>query len=164
LLGFYDQFDWNIFLDSNISKILFTIILVFLTTYALKLKKEKVNFLLIISLSNLLTPITLSLLFDHNIHAVRAIIVSSATFILLFAICVTELLRDKWLNIFLLSFIAFYLYFFSITNRNIHAFSQEFDLIKQYVLWFRKHPSRVKNQVNLLVYNKNHSMQTPQLG
>jgi len=69
------------------------------------------------------------------------------------------MIRHQWQDLFLVIFVIFYLYFFTITNRNPHAISQEFDLIKQYTNWFYKHPNRLSNDVNILVYSKNHPMQ-----
>lgn len=156
LIGFYDQFSWNTFLISDYSKILFTVVLFFTIFFLVKLKKEKINFLIIVSLINLLLPILCSVVMGETIHATRAIIVSSSTFMILFAIFIDKIFKKSLFYLFLIPFSIFYFNFFNITNRNYSANVQEFDLIKQYTSWFRKHPNYLSEDNGILVYNKNH--------
>lgn len=161
LIGFYDQFSWNIFLASDYSKILFTIILLSIVFCLVKLKKEKINFLIVVSLINLLLPILFSVIIGDTIHATRAIIASSSTFTILFAIFIDKIFKKNLFYLFLIPFLIFYLNFSFITNRNQQNVAQEFDLIKQYVSWFRKHPSYLNKKQGILVYNKNHPISLP---
>lgn len=156
LLGFYDWFGWNIFLNSTLGKILPSIFLPFILVYLIRLKDKNINFLIVVSLANLLLPIILSLIIGENIHATRAIIIASFTFTTLLAISAEKIFKKKLFYIFLIIFSIFYLNFFKITNRSYIQVSQEFDLIKQYVRWFRKHPKYVKEKKPIFIYNKNH--------
>lgn len=156
LLGFYDWFSWNIFLSSNFSKIFSSVFLICMLIYLIKLKDKKVNFLITISLANLLLPIISSLIAGQNLHASRAIITSSFTITALFAIFIEKIFKKKFFYLFLIIFSIFYINFSKITNRNYVYVSQEFDLIKQYVRWFRKHPKYLKEERPIFIYNKNH--------
>lgn len=156
LLGFYDQFGWNVFLNSDFNKFLPSIILLCMITYLMKLKDRNINLLIFMAMANLLLPIISSVILGKNMHATRAIITSSFTLTALFAIFIEKIFKNKLFYLFLIPFIVFYIKFFLITNRNYENFSQEFDNIKQYANWFRKNPTYLEEEKFIFVYNRNH--------
>lgn len=161
LFGFYDAFSFNTFLISNLNKIIFTILFIFLLLCLIKLKNQKINYLIIISLSNLMLPMLLSVLMKQSIHADRAIIIVSTTLSILFSIFIKKLFNDKYYYYFLIIFSIFFIFFTNKINRTNYYIFQQDDLSKYFVDWFRKHPEHLMKENNFLInYNQFDSLDT----
>jgi len=164
LLGFYDVFSFNTFLVSKLNNILFSVISIFFVIYLLQFKNQKINFLIIVSMCNLLLPIFFSILMRSSIHADRAIIVASSTLSILLSILVKKLLNGKNYYFFLIFFSIFFLTFTSKINRTEYYVFQQEDLSKYFVDWFRENPENLREEKKFLIYyDKFSSLDTIQL-
>jgi hypothetical protein len=153
MLGFYDHFDQNNLLATNWIKILSTIIFSLIIIYLAKLREQKINYLIIISITNLLLPILCSLLITHqSIQADRTIIVASFTITMLFAICVEHLLQKKlFYCLFVLLLVISEYFFVQNYNRTQTKVFASGDTTKYYVDWFRTHQNFLTKKISLLL-------------
>jgi len=160
--GFYDSFEWNSILTSNLSKSFFIFILLIIILYLYKLKDEKLNVLISVSIINLLFPIFFSLVLGQSIHADRAIIITSFTVTALFAVFVNKILNEKLYYLFVTLFSIFFVFSMQKINRNFYYINQEQDASKYYVDWLKQNKNSIDEKKAILIYHKNRIFQKNQ--
>lgn len=154
LMGFFDPSNLNNFLHSKLNSFLWTVIIIAVMICLIKARNKKINFLIIISLFNLIAPIFFSLLLKQSIVAERAVIVSSATLTILFSIVFNKVVKEKYSVLLTMVFIVFYIFVTDTINSTKQFFFQPYDLAKHAVDWFRNNKNTQDNRMAIFVYDE----------